>query len=391
MTRRSQIDPAELRETLGAQGLDGWLCFDFHGVNPIVRRLIGFDGMVTRRVFIWHPASGKPRAIVHRIDRGAIAEFDGEIDEYTTWEELHEKLQPLVNGRRIAMELSPEDAVPYLDRVPAGVIQLLQKMGATVESSAPLVTRFASRWSERERREHRKSAEALAGIARDTLSRIVTRVGEAREYEVQQEVLESMASTGLTTEDPPIVAFGAHTADPHYAPRADGSATLGEDEVVLLDLWGRPSPVSVWADQTWMAFSGTRVPQEVARVWEATRDARDAVIERLRRAYQRGETLTGAVLDDTARHLLAARGYEAAFVHRTGHSIDIDLHGSGPHLDNFETRDVRELLPGIGFSVEPGVYLPGRFGVRSEVNVVLTDEGPEVTPAEAQQELILPD
>lgn len=390
MTRRSQIGPAELREALQAQGLDGWLCFDFHGVNPIARRLIGLDGMVTRRVFVWHPATGMPRAIVHRIDRGAIGEFSGEIDEYTTWEELHEKLEALVNGRRIAMELSPENAVPYLDRVPAGVIQLLERMGATVESSARLVTRFASRWSERERREHRESAEALARIARDTLSRIVKRVGEAREYNVQQEVLENMAGAGLATDDPPIVAFGPNTANPHYAPGADGSATLGEGDVVLLDLWGRPSAVSVWADQTWMAFSGSRVPREVGHVWEATRDARDAVIDRLRHAHERGETLTGAALDDTARHLLAARGYETAFVHRTGHSIDIDLHGSGPHLDNFETRDIRELLPGIGFSVEPGVYLPGRFGVRSEVNVVLTDEGPEVTPAEVQQELILP-
>ncbi len=390
VTPRSHIDPKQVRAVLGAQKLDGWLCFDFHGVNPIAQRVIEFDGMVTRRVFVWYPADGKPRAIVHRIDRGAIAAFDGEIDEYTTWEELHRKLEPLVKGQRIAMEISLEDAVPYLDRVPAGVIQLLERMGATVASSATLVTRFASRWSDTERHEHGRSAEAIARIARDTLSRVVQQVGKAREYEVQQEVLDAMAEAGLQTDDPPIVAFAAHAANPHYAPRPDTSATLGENEVVLLDLWGRPSATSVWADQTWMAFAGNRPPAEVQQVWEATRDARDAVIDRLRRAHERGEPLTGAVLDDVARQLLTERGYGAAFVHRTGHSIDIELHGSGPHLDNFETRDERELLPGVGFSVEPGVYLPGRFGVRSEVNVVLADDGPEVTPEEPQRELILP-
>ncbi len=389
MTTHPHIDRDGLRDALEEQGLDAWLCFDFHGINPIAQRVIAFESMVTRRVFVWLPAAGKLRAIVHSIDRPAIADFNGEIEEYTTWEELHRKLEPLVKGRRLAMEISPEDAVPYLDRVPAGVIQLLERMGAKVESSASLVTRFAARWSPKELEDHRRAAESLARIARDTLARVIQQVGSAREYDVQQQVEDAMASAGLETEEPPIVAFAANAANPHYAPQPDSCATLGKNQVVLLDLWARPAPGSVWADQTWMAFSGTRPPQEVERVWEATRDARDAVVDRLRVAHERGETITGAVLDDTARTLLTERGYGAAFVHRTGHSIDVDLHGSGPHLDNFETRDVRELFSGIGFSVEPGVYLQGRFGVRSEINVVLSDRGPEVTPSEPQRDLIV--
>ncbi len=384
------LDREALHQALRERGLDAWLCFDFHHVNPVARRVITFHGMVTRRVFVWLPAEGAPQAIVHRIDSPGLREFDGEVVEYTTWQELHGILEPLVRGRRIAMEISPEDAVPYLDRVPAGVVQLVERFGATVEPSAPLVSLFASRWTAAELAEHRRTAEMLCEIARRTLARVVSQVGTAREYDVQQEVLAEFAAAGLATDDPPIVAFGPNSANPHYDPPETGSATLGADQVVLLDLWARPSPSAVWADQTWMAFAGERPPEEVQRVWTATRDARDAVVQRLRQAHERREIVTGASLDDAARSVLTERGYGDAFGHRTGHSIDNDLHGSGPHLDNFETQDVREIIPGVGFSVEPGVYLVGRFGVRSEINVMLSEQGPLVTPSSPQRELLLP-
>ncbi len=387
---RLPLDQKQLRASLDALHLDGWLCFDFHGINPVVNRIVTYQGMVTRRVFVWLPATGSPQLIVHRIDRDAITGFDGEVIEYTTWEDLHRVLEPLVKGRQVAMEVSPDDAVPYLDRVPHGVVQLLEGFGATIESSAALVTKFASQWSATDLRDHRKTAEQIAEIARRTLARVVHLVGKAREYDVQQEVLGALSAAGLKTEDPPIVAFGENAANPHYAPRPESSATLERDQVVLLDLWARPGPGAVWADQTWMAFAGAQPPDEVEQVWQATRDARDAVVERLRVAHEQGEVVSGATLDDSARQVLTERGYGEAFVHRTGHSIDAELHGSGPHLDNFETRDVREIVPGVGFSVEPGVYLPGQFGVRSEINVVLTDKGPEVTPLEPQRELIVP-
>jgi Xaa-Pro aminopeptidase len=383
------IDRTQLGDALRGLGADGWLCFDFRGVNPVARRVIGFDGMVTRRVFVWLPASGTPTALVHGIDRAAVTEFDGEIEQYTTWQELHGKLERLVRGRRVAMEISPEDAVPYLDRVPAGVVQLVEALGGSVCASAPLVTRFAARWSGEEVNAHRRTAELLADIARRTLRDVVREVGTATEWAVQRRVLDALTAAGLQTDDPPIVAFGAHTADPHYAPRPEPQVLLRADDVVLLDLWARPAPDTVWADQTWMAYAGATPPDAVLQAWDSVRDARDAVVGRLHQARRGGETVTGALLDDTARGVLQARGLAGAFVHRTGHSIDVDLHGSGPHLDNFETRDVRELLPGVGFSVEPGVYFPGRFGVRSEINVALTEDGPEVTPAEPQQELIV--
>jgi Xaa-Pro dipeptidase len=390
MTVLDRVDLDELRAALRERSLDGWLLYDFHGLNPIAPRVLGLTGMATRRIFVLLPAEGDPVAVAHRIELQPLDGFPGEIRPYAAWEELHRELGQVVQGRKLAMEVSRDDAVPYLDRVPAGVVGLIRRLGGEVEPSAELVTLFAARWSQREMEEHRLAAEALADIARQTVSEVVRQAGIAREYAVQQQVLERMAQAGITTDDPPIVGFGPNAANPHYGPEKGSDATLQEGEVVLLDLWGRRAPDVPHADQTWMGFSGSQPPEEVVKVWQIVRDARDAAIDRLRTGVSRGEVVTGAALDEAARGVISDRGYGDAFVHRTGHSIDAELHGSGPNLDSYETHDTRRLLPGIGFSVEPGIYLKGRFGVRSEVNVVLHEDGPEVTPVVPQVDLILP-
>ena len=383
-----RIDPEELSVTLADVGADGWLIYDFHNLNPVAARLIGYKGMVTRRLFLWLPASGHPTCIASVIDTNAVEHISAEVSYYTTWQQLHGLLEKTLGGKRAAMEVSTENAVPYLDRVPAGVVALLTKFGVSVMPSDKLVTQFASCWSADELTAHRDASESIARIANDILRSVVGEVGSTSEYQVQQRVLEAMTRAGLEIEDPPIVGFGPNSANPHYDASADSSLVLESDQVILLDLFGKKDGIA-WADQTWMAFSGGAPPDEVVSVWEATRDARDAAVERLARATAAGDTITGAVLDDAARELLRDRGYADWFKHRTGHSIDGDLHGSGPHLDNFETNDTRTLLPGVVFSIEPGVYLTGRFGMRSEINVILTEEGPEVTPRVPQTELIL--
>ena len=382
-----RIDSNALRSALKGLNADGWLIYDFHGLNPVAARLIGYKGMVTRRLFLWLPAQGSPTCIAHNIDTNAVSHIATDISYYTTWQQLHSFLEEKFAGKRVAMELSTENAVPYLDRVPAGVVELLGKFGTTVVSSATLVTQFAACWSDEELASHRLAAESLAEIAQDTLRSVITEIGTVSEYQVQQRVIEAMAQAGLEIEDPPIVGFGPNAANPHYDPTEEDSRVLQADEVVLLDLFGKRDGFA-WADQTWMAFSGTHPPEEVVSVWEATRDARDTAVARLRTAHEAGETIAGAELDDAARDVLREKGYADWFTHRTGHSIDADLHGSGPHLDNLETNDVRVLIPGVVFSVEPGVYLTGRFGVRSEINVVLTENGPEVTPKVPQVDLI---
>ena len=391
MALLAQFDFATLAATLTELGADGWLLYDFHGVNPVATRVLGIEGMGTRRFFVLLPRAGTPIAVAHRIELASFAGFPGEVRPYAAWRELHEQLRPVVQGKTLAMEVSPADGVPYLDRVPHGVVQLLESFGARVVPSASLVTRFAARWTAAELAGHRRAAEALAEIAQDALrwaGSETARGAEVRETAVQRRVMDAFARAGLYTDHPPIVGFQANAANPHYEPREAADRRLQAGEILLLDLWAGPARGSVFADQTWMAFAGRAPDAEVRRVWDTVRGGRDAAVDRLRERWGKGP-VSGAELDDAARGVIRSAGYGEHFVHRTGHSIDRDLHGSGPHLDNFETADDRVLLPGIGFSVEPGIYLSGRFGIRSEINVFLHETGPEVTPAAPQTVLLL--
>ncbi len=383
-------DRDALREELAAAGADGWLLYAFHGLNPVATRILELEGLNTRRLFVLLPAEGEPVAVAHRIELAPVERFPGRVVPYARWEELHAALGAVVAGKRLAMEVFPDDAVPYLDRVPSGVVELVRRLGGTVVPSAPLVSRFASGWTAAEAADHRFAAEVLADVARAALARAVREAGRGlTETALQARVVAAVEARGLVFDTLPIVGFGPNSANPHYEPQPGRDATLRAGDVVLLDLWAGRSRTTVFADQTWMGFAGERPPERVARVWEVVRSAREAAVALVRTAVAEGRPIAGFEADRAARGVIEAAGLGERFVHRTGHSIDRDLHGSGPHLDDYETHDDRRLIPGIGFSVEPGVYLPGEFGVRSEVNMHWGGSGPEVTPREPQAELIL--
>ena len=387
MTPLADVDRNGLGAALEEAGADAWLLYNFRGVNPVAGRVLGVSGMGTRRLFVLLPRDGEPVAVAHRIELQGVEGFPGTIVPYSRWEELHHALGKLLKGRTVAMEISPDDAVPYLDRVPFGVVELVRRLGARVVPSGPLVSRFAARWTAEEMAGHSAAAETIAAIARAELTRVV-REPAVSESTVQARVVRALEEHRLVFDHPPIVAFGPNAANPHYEPIAGHDARLEQDQVVLLDLWGAPGEDAVAADQTWMGFAGDEPPARVRQVWTAVRDARDAAISAVREAARSQRPIAGYEADQAARAVIDNAGFGQWFVHRTGHSIDHDLHGSGPHLDDYETHDDRRLGPGIGFSVEPGVYLPGEFGVRSEVNMFWGPEGPQVTPQEPQRELI---
>src|SRR6266702_5709841 len=287
----SAFDFAALRAVLAELGADGWLLFDFHGVNPVVGHVLGLGhGLATRRLFVWLPRVGAPVAVAHKIELGPFGNggFPGEVRPYAAWPELHAALQQLIAGKTVAMEISPRDKVPYLDRVPHGVVELLESLGARVVSSAPLVTRFAARWTAAELAGHRRAAELLAGIARETLAWAgseTARGVEVRETALLRRVLDAVERAGLYTGDGPIAAFGPNTAMPHYEPHPGSDRRLQAGEVVLLDLWAGPAPGSVFVDQTWMAFAGRAPDAEVRRVWQAVSGARDAAVDTMRKGW----------------------------------------------------------------------------------------------------------
>ncbi len=391
MRHLADLDTDALRSGLETAGADGWLLFDFKGLNPIALRMLRIKGG-TRRIFVYLPKDGVPVAIAHKIELHAVDGFPGEVIAYARWEELDSAIERVVRGRTVAMEVSTRDAVPYLDRVPLGVVQLIEAAGGRVVSSAPLVTQFTARWSAAETDDHRAAAEVLARVAKQVMAETLAAAGTGlTEAAVQARVIALVEADGLRV-DPghlPIIGFGPNSANPHYEPIAGRDRALQKDEVVLIDLFAGRTLETVFADQTWMGFSGPVAPDEVLAVWNTVRDARDAAIATVWQAVDEKRPLKGFEIDRAARRVIEAAGYGAYFVHRTGHSIDRDLHGSGPHCDDYETHDDRLLVPGVGFSVEPGVYLTGRFGVRSEINMYWGADGAVVTPEEVQRTLIL--
>lgn len=391
MNALASLDRAALRASLQACGADAWLLYDFKGLNPVARRMLNLGGLGSRRLFVLLPQEGDLVAIAHRIELQPLEGFPGRIIPFSRWQELHAAVREVVNGKTVAMEISAEDAVPYLDRVPFGVIELIRSLGGRVVSSSPLVTQYTARWTAPELQDHLIAAEILARIAQDHIAQAVQEVGKGlSETALQRRVLDAFQREGILADHGPIVAFGPPTANPHYEPVPGKDRTLGANEVVLIDLFGGRSATTVQADQTWIGFSGSKPAAKVQEIWTIVRDARDAALDYLATAARAGRTVQGHEVDRASRGVIERAGYGDYFVHRTGHSIDRDLHGSGPHLDDYETHDDREFLPGVGFSVEPGIYLPGEFGMRSEVNVYWGPDGPLVTPKVLQRELILP-
>jgi Xaa-Pro aminopeptidase len=373
--------------------LDGWLLFDFRGINPVARDLLRLEGMATRRVFAWVPARGTPTALTHAIEQGPWVNWPKawNRDVYSSWRSLEAWLGKMVSGKRVAMETSPGDAVPYIDRIPAGVLEMVRAAGADVRSSGELVSRFYAQWTDADIASHTRAAEQIAPIARQAFALAGRRARAGNpmtEHDLMRWIQAEFAKLGLTTDHGPNVSAGPNAANPHYEPAATHSRLLAEGEIVLIDLWAKEVD-GVYADQTWMASIG-EPSAEARKVWEAVRDARDAAIDTVRTGVRNGAALRGADVDDVARDVIVSRGYGEYFTHRTGHSIDArELHGSGPHLDNLETREERRLIAGVGFSIEPGVYIPGKIGMRSEVNVYLQVGKAVVTPAEYQRELIV--
>ena len=384
---------APIQNTLKNAGLDGWLLYDFHGINPIAHGLLELPGLVSRRYFVFIPASGTPVALTHAIEQGPWRDWPAiwEKEKYSSWKQLESGVAKLVKGKTVAMEYSAGDAVPYVDRVPAGVIELVRASGAKIVSSADLVSRFYAVWTETQLVSHKRAAETIAQIARDAFVLAGERSKTQKpidEFELRAWILERFAASGLETDHGPIVAIGPNAANPHYEPQQSGSAKIERGCILLIDLFAREKN-GIYADQTWMGSLG-HVSERDGKVWEAVRDARDAAIDLLRKRISAKQPLKGADVDDASREVINARGFAEFFIHRTGHSIDaVSLHGSGPNIDNLETREERLLLPGVGFSIEPGIYLAGDLGMRSEVNGFIGDGEVIITPSEYQRELII--
>ena len=354
-----------IQRELKAEGLDAWLFYDFHHRDPIATHILNLEqnGMGTRRWFYLIPARGTPRKLVHRIESAALDSLPGRKFLYAGQDELYKNLARVMDGvRTVAMQYSPRNAIPYISLVDAGTVELVRGAGCRISSSADLVQKFEACWTPEQYRSHLEAGSVIERVRQEAFSRAAAQVQSntpLSEYQLQQWIVEQFRAGGVISAEPPIVAVGPHTADPHYEPRPEGSSPIRRGDLLLLDIWGKlDRPGSVYYDITWVGYLGGAVPEKYAKIFAVARQARDTAIAFVQQAVARERTIQGWQVDRTARDVIGKAGYAKYFVHRTGHNIGQEVHGNGANMDGLETHDTRRVLPQTCFSVEPGIYLP---------------------------------
>jgi Xaa-Pro aminopeptidase len=381
------LDITAVQAALAAEGVDGWLLYDFRGSNAIATEVtaVGKQGghLATRRWFYLIPSRGEPRGLVHAIEKNSLSHLPGASIRYSRRDQLEAGLRELLSGmRRIAMEYSPQAAIPYVGRVDAGTIELVRQSGVDVVSSGDLIQRFAAVWDSDAMGSHRDASGRVYRVKDRAFEAIAQRIRDGvptSEYDVQQLMVEWFEDEGLVADAPPDVSAAENAGNPHYLPTASAHRAIAADELVLIDLWGKlQSPGAVFADITWVGFTGRRPPERYTRAFEAVVAARDAAIELVQRAIRAGQDLRGWQVDRAAAGVLKSAGYGDRILHRTGHSLGQQVHGNGANMDDYETHDDRRVLPGTGFTIEPGVYFDD-FGVRTEINMIVHERDAFVT------------
>ena len=400
---RANPTPAErvaaIQTALRDANLDGWLFYDFRGSDPLAPRILmlGEGASGSRRWYYYIPASGEPTKIVHSIERSKLDPLPGKRLIYRGWEEQHARLRETLSSGakkkplRVAMQYSPMNDIPYVSRVDAGTIELIRSFGVELLTSAELVQQFEAVLTPAQKQSHVEASDKMHRIILEAFAEIARniRADEAMtEYDIQQFIARRCEEEGMERENG-IVAVNANTANPHYFPTREAHLPIKRGDFVLLDIVSKlRQPGAICTDQTWTGYVGESVPEEFTRIFNIVREARDAATEFVRKNVREGKSIRGAEVDDVSRGVIKKAGYGDQFTHRTGHSIGEEGHGNGVNIDNFETRDSRRITPGVCFSIEPGIYLEGKFGIRSEIDVYVADKDIEVTGQPIQTEIV---
>ena len=389
------MDLERIQDALREAKVDGWLFYDHHHRDPIAYRVLGLDpkAFASRRWYYLVPAYGEPRKLVHRIEAGKLDALPGAKREYSSWQELEAGLAAMLGGAgTVAMQYSPRNAIMYVSLADAGTVELVRSFGKQVVSSANLVSQFEAVLTDAQIATHFEAQQRLDRVLDAAWQFVSEEVRSGRgtdEFTLMQRMREGMERSGLWTDHGPNVSVNANSADSHYDPTPQSSQPIRAGNFLLIDCWAKlaNNDEAIWYDITWTGVVG-RVPTErEVQIFSLVRDARDAAVARVEQAYEAGQPIAGWEADDAARQVIEAGGFGPFFTHRTGHNIATELHGNGAHLDNLETHDERLLLPNTCFSVEPGLYFPGEFGVRSEVNMI-TRPGSAAVTGPRQTELL---
>ena len=380
------------QEHLSSEGIDGWLLYDYRGVNPIFADTVGEIPNVTRPCWLWVPTSGNPNLLVSYVDQGRFGHLGIETLLWVSRSQMIDRLREMLGDSSVvAMEYSPDGALPRVSWVDAGTIEMVRALGFEVVSSADTVQYATQLWSESDLHSHQEAACRLDIIVQDAFAYIGERLSvHPTEHDVAEFIRSRFRQEGMVAPDGPIVAVNEHGADPHFDPTPANSRMIGQGDWVLIDLWARMNgDENMYADITWTGYVGDTVPSEHREVFDIVTGARDAAVAAISDHFRQGSAPQGWQIDKVARDYIQDAGYGEHFSHRLGHSIGREVHGNAVNLDSWETHDTRRLLPGIATSVEPGIYLPGRFGVRSEIDVYISDDGPVITTAVQREPVMI--
>ena len=394
-TSATKFDLAAIQRALRENKIDGWLFYDHHHRDPLAYSILGLDPNlhVTRRWYYFVPSGGGvPQKLVHRIESGRLDSLPGEKTEYSSWQELEQKLEGILLGsEKIAMQYSPRNANMYVSMVDAGTIELLRDMGMEIVTSADLVSHFEAVLTDAQLATHYVAQKAVDEVLDAAWKEMGNRArnGGTDEFAMMQYLREGLGRANLVWDHGPNVSAGPNSADSHYDPTAASSRPIRKGDFVLIDIWGKLAndPTAVWYDITWTGVVGREPTEREQLIFTTVRNARDASIKAVQDAFAANQPIAGWQADEAGRSLIVKGGFGDAFTHRTGHNIGIEIHGNGAHLDNLETHDERLILPNTCFSVEPGLYFPGEFGIRSEVDMIARKGKAEVT-GRIQTELV---
>ena len=384
---------AQAQEYLSAQGIGGWLLYDYRNMNPIFWDTVGSIPNVTRPCWLWIAADAPPQLLVSYVDQGRFTHLGIETALFVSRQDMTAKLgEMLASADRIAMEYSPQGALPRVSRIDAGTLELVRSFGVEVVSSADLLQHATQRWDEEQLRSHLAAANALGKVVQQAFRRIGDTIDDGpTEFDIAEYIRQRFVEEDMVVTDGPVVAANAHAADPHFEPTEENSSVIRRGDWVLIDLWTRqPHEDAMFADITWTAYVGDCVPARHQQVFDAVIGGRDAAVDMLEQAHREGRTLEGWQLDTAAREHITQAGFGDYFNHRLGHSLGREVHSNAVNLDGWETHDTRRLIPGIAVTVEPGIYLPGEFGVRSEIDLFMGNNGPQIT-TQVQRDVVLID
>ncbi|MDR0927786.1 MAG: aminopeptidase P family protein [Ignavibacteria bacterium] len=391
------MDLTAIQTALTKEGIDGWLFYDFHNRDAIAARILNMDTkrFASRRWFYYIPAKGEPQKLVHSIEPWRCDHLPGKKNIYLPWQQQQQSLKDILcNAKKVAMQYSPNNAIPYVSIVDGGTIDLVRSFGVEVVTSANLVSVFESHLSMDDYKSHCRAGESMQYIKDSAFEEIARRIKSGNnptEYEIYEYMIGLYKEQNMVCEDGPIVAVNEHAADPHFEPQQSDTRKIQEGDLVLIDLWAKKNePGSIYYDITWMGYVGTSIPEKIDAIFQIARSGREAAVALVRERFAKKQEVCGMEVDDACRKVITDAGYGQYFIHRTGHNIGEEVHGNGCHIDNLETKDERVIIPGTCFSIEPGIYMPEqKIGFRTEIDVFVTDEC-KVEIFGKQQEQIIP-